>query len=56
VNRGEYIAIRTARTGTLYCSGGSGVLLFSPPLAPGGVYRDPDDSTSCSLHLQLQYK
>jgi hypothetical protein len=56
VNKGEYIAIRTASTGALYCAGGSGVLLFSPPLAPGGAYRDAEDSTSCNLLVQLQYR
>jgi hypothetical protein len=56
VNKGEYIAIRTARTGTLYCSGGSGVLLFSPPLGPGGANRTANDTTSCNLLVQLVYK
>jgi len=56
VNKGEYIAIRTRSTGTLYCAGGSGVLLFSPPLAPGGPYRDASDGTSCNLLVQLRYK
>jgi hypothetical protein len=56
VNRGEFIAIRAATTGTLYCSGGSGVLLFSPPLVPGHGYRHATDDTSCNLLVQLQYK
>jgi hypothetical protein len=56
VNKGDYIVIRAATTGTLYCAGGSGVLLFSPPLAPGGVFRDADDDTSCNLLVQLEYK
>lgn len=56
VNKGEFIAIRATSTGTLYCSGGSGVLLFSPPLPAGGGYRGAEDSTSCNLLVQLQYK
>jgi len=56
VNKGEYIAIRAASTGTLYCSGGSGTLLYSPPLGPGGRFRTATDRASCNLLVQLQYK
>jgi hypothetical protein len=56
VNKGDYIAIKTQKTGTLYCSGGSGVLLYSPPLATGGAYRHTNTDTSCNLLVQLQYK
>jgi hypothetical protein len=56
VNKGEFIAIRAARTGTLYCSGGSGTLLYNPPLAPGQAYRNATDNASCNLLVQLQYK
>jgi hypothetical protein len=56
VNRGDYIAIKTTKTGTLYCSGGSGVLLFSPPLATRGAYRRANTNASCNLLVQLQYK
>jgi hypothetical protein len=56
VNKGDYIAIKTQKTGTLYCSGGSGVLLFSPPLSAGGIYRHANGDTSCNLLVQLQYK
>ncbi len=55
VNKGDYIVIRTASTGALYCSGGSGVLLFSPPLGTGAGYRNSTDSTSCNLLVQLEY-
>ncbi len=56
VNRGDLIAIRTATTGTLYCSGGSGTLLYSPPLGRGGPFRNATDSASCNLLVQVQYK
>jgi hypothetical protein len=56
VNKGEYIAVRTRKTGALYCSGGSGILLFSPPLAFGGPYRQKTGDASCNLLVQLQYK
>jgi hypothetical protein len=56
VNKGDYLAIQTTKTGTLYCSGGSGVLLFSPPLAASGTYRRANTDTSCNLLVQLQYK
>ena len=56
VNKGDYIAIKTRVAGTLYCSGGSGVLLFSPPLTVGGPYRRANTDTSCNLLVQLQYK
>ena len=32
VAKGDYVAIRAARTGTLSCSGGDGFLLYAPPL------------------------
>ena len=35
VDAGDYIAIVAASTGALSCSGGSGVMLFAPPLATG---------------------
>jgi hypothetical protein len=56
VNKGDYVAIRAARTGALYCAGGNGVLLFSPQLTTGGGYRRADGDTSCNLLVQLQYK
>lgn len=56
VVKGEYIAISAARAGVLYCSGGSGVQLFSPPLAAGGAVRTANGSTSCNLLVRLQYK
>jgi hypothetical protein len=56
VNKGDYIAIKTTKTGTLYCSGGSGVLLFSPTLAAGKGYRAANTDASCNLLVQLEYK
>ena len=56
VNKGDFIAIRTADTGALYCAGGSGVLLFNPPLGRGGAFRTATEDTSCNLLVQLEYK
>ena len=41
--------------GTLYCAGGSGALLFAPPLAPGGTLRKAQSAASCDLLVQLIY-
>ena len=56
VRKGEYIAFKAKRTGTLYCSGDSGVLLYAQPLAPGGAYRKATDDTSCLMLVRLVYK
>lgn len=56
VAKGDYIVIRAKKTGALYCAGGSGVLLFSPPLAAGGAYRRANGDASCNLLVQLEYK
>jgi hypothetical protein len=56
VNKGDYIVIRTASTGALYCAGGSGVLLFNPPLARGGAFRTATEDTSCNVLVQLEYR
>lgn len=55
VNKGDFIAIQTRTTGTLYCSGGSGVLLFTPPLPTGGALKKASDTASCNLLVQLIY-
>lgn len=55
VNKGEYIAIKTKKTGALYCSGGSGVKLYSPPLAVGGSYKNANGGASCNLLVELFY-
>lgn len=36
VAKSNYIAIKVRSTGTLSCSGGSGFLLYAPPLPVGG--------------------
>jgi hypothetical protein len=56
VRAGEYIAIRAKSTGTLYCSGDSGVLLHAPPLAVGGSFTKATDDTSCLMLVKLTYK
>jgi hypothetical protein len=55
VNKGEFVAIKAAKGGPFYCSGGSGLLLFAPPLAPGGPVKHANATASCNLILQLNY-
>jgi hypothetical protein len=55
VNKGDLIAVKAAKLGTLYCAGGSGVQLFDPPLAAGGAAKTPDTSGSCDLLVSLTY-
>jgi hypothetical protein len=55
VSTGDYIAVKAAKLGTLYCSGGDGVMLFSPPLAPGGSLRPQKGGASCDLLVRLEY-
>jgi hypothetical protein len=54
VHKGNFIAIKTRRAGTLYCSGGSGILLFTPPLTTTG-YAKARTSASCNLLVQVFY-
>jgi hypothetical protein len=56
VTRGDYIGIYASKVGPLYCSGGSGVDLFSPPLGSSTAYRTRTDTTSCNLMIQLTYR
>jgi hypothetical protein len=56
VTAGEYIAIKAKSTGTLYCSGDSGVDLYAPPLAVGGSYAPATADTSCLMLVKLTYK
>jgi len=56
VAKGDHIAFKAKSTGTLYCSGDSGVLLYAPPLAIGGSYGAASDDTSCLMLVQLFYK
>jgi hypothetical protein len=57
VNKGDRIAIRAKRTGTLRCGGGgSNTLQFTPPLAAGGNARRPSDTDGCLLLVEWQYK
>jgi hypothetical protein len=57
VRKGDRIAIKTKRTGTLRCgSGGPHTLLFSPPLVAGGSARRASDTQGCFLLIEWQYK
>jgi len=56
VKAGDYIAIKTKRAGTLYCSGGSDVLQFAPSLAAGGSFRKATDDASCLMLVRLIYR
>jgi hypothetical protein len=57
VRKGDRIAIRAKRAGTLRCgSGGDNTLLFEPPLAPGGAAVTPSDDQGCYLLVEWQYQ
>jgi hypothetical protein len=55
VVKGNFIAIKTKATGAISCSGGEGVLLYAPPLAPGGAFVTTSSGASCNLLVQLSY-
>jgi hypothetical protein len=55
VTKGDYMAIETASTGTLSCSGGSGVMLFAPLLTPGGPLTKTKAGASCDLLISYSY-
>jgi hypothetical protein len=54
--KGDLIGIYASKVGPLYCSGGSGVDLYSPPLGATSAFKPRKDSTSCDLMIQLVYK
>jgi hypothetical protein len=56
VKKGEYIAIKTKKTGTLNCSGGNGTLVHAPFLPVGGIIKKAKDTMSCSMLVRLVYK
>ena len=56
VKKGEYIAIKTKKTGTLNCSGGSGTLLHTPPLKTGAGFKKAKDKISCTMLVRYIYK
>jgi len=56
VKKGEYIAIKAKKTGTLNCSGGSGTLVHAPPRPVGGAFKKAKDSMSCTMLIRLVYK
>jgi hypothetical protein len=56
VSKGDRIAIKARRTGTLRCGGGGdNTLLFDPPLVAGGTARRPTDTQGCLLLVEWQY-
>jgi hypothetical protein len=55
VVKGDFMAIVTDSTGALHCSGGSGLLLYAPPLPTGGPSTKTKSSSSCDLLVQLSY-
>jgi hypothetical protein len=55
VAKGDYMAIETASTGTLSCSGGSGVMLFAPPLTAGGPLTKTKAGAGCDLLVSYSY-
>jgi len=57
VRRGDRIAIKAKRTGTVRCgSGGDATLQFHPPLLAGGNSRQPSDGEGCFLLIQWVYR
>jgi hypothetical protein len=57
VAKGDRIAIRADRTGTLRCgSGGDHTWLFDAGLKVGGAAREPDDDQGCFLLVEWQYR
>jgi hypothetical protein len=56
VTKGDYIAIKSASTGTLSCSGGDGFLLYAPPLPVGSPLKKSHSGASCDLLVQLSYR
>jgi hypothetical protein len=56
VAKGDRIAIKAKRTGTLRCGGGGpNTLLFDPPLVAGGTARQLTDTQGCLLLVEWQY-
>jgi hypothetical protein len=57
VQKGDRIAIKAKKTGTLRCgSGGPNTLQFSPPLVAGGRARKASDDEGCFLLMEWQYR
>ena len=54
VEKGDYIAVKAAKVGTLHCSS-SGIDMYSPVLAPNQAYRSRSGGTGCDLLVGLQY-
>ncbi|CAN5728049.1 hypothetical protein BH23CHL8_BH23CHL8_00620 [soil metagenome] len=55
VNKGDMIAIKAKRAGTIQCSGAN-LPVFAPPLVAGGNARKPTNSQGCYLLVEWQYK
>jgi hypothetical protein len=56
VKKGEYIAIKTKKTGTLNCSSGNGTMVHAPALPVGGAFKKAKDNMSCDMLVRLVYK
>jgi hypothetical protein len=56
VKKGEYIAFKAKKAGTLSCSGGGGVLVRAPKLPVGGAFKKATDSMNCDMLVKLVYK
>ena len=55
VHQGDSLAVKAKRISFMYCSGGSGILYFEPPLQPGGSFRKGHRG-DCLLLLEAIYK
>jgi hypothetical protein len=56
VTQGDYIGIYASRVGPMYCAGGNGIDLYSPPLGSSSAFRTRRSTSSCNLMIQLVYK
>ena len=54
VQKGEYIAVKTAKLGTIHCSG-SNMPVYFPALAAGQTFRSTSHGGGCGLLVRLLY-
>jgi hypothetical protein len=57
VKKGDQLAMQTIETSSLRCSsGGANLLLFKPPLAPGGDFEPATDTDGCWMLIEAEYE
>jgi hypothetical protein len=55
VKKGDWLGMKTRRTGSLRCSGGTNVLGIAPPLVPGGPFKT-GETEDCFVLLEARLK